>query len=687
MDTRRPRQGSDHTPDKTIMESTTLSKPFKNQVNPWGPLIVLLILGGVNPVALGNSPHQVFNLTWEVTNGDRETVWAITGNHPLWTWWPDLTPDLCMLALHGPSYWGLEYRAPFSPPPGPPCCSGSSDSTPGCSRDCEEPLTSYTPRCNTAWNRLKLSKVTHAHNEGFYVCPGPHRPRWARSCGGPESFYCASWGCETTGRASWKPSSSWDYITVSNNLTSDQATPVCKGNEWCNSLTIRFTSFGKQATSWVTGHWWGLRLYVSGHDPGLIFGIRLKITDSGPRVPIGPNPVLSDRRPPSRPRPTRSPPPSNSTPTETPLTLPEPPPAGVENRLLNLVKGAYQALNLTSPDKTQECWLCLVSGPPYYEGVAVLGTYSNHTSAPANCSVASQHKLTLSEVTGQGLCIGAVPKTHQVLCNTTQKTSDGSYYLAAPTGTTWACSTGLTPCISTTILDLTTDYCVLVELWPRVTYHSPSYVYHQFERRAKYKKEPVSLTLALLLGGLTMGGIAAGVGTGTTALVATQQFQQLQAAMHDDLKEVKKSITNLEKSLTSLSEVVLQNRRGLDLLFLKEGGLCAALKEECCFYADHTGLVRDSMAKLRERLSQRQKLFKSQQGWFKGLFNKSPWFTTLISTIMGPLIILLLILLFGPCILNRLVQFIKDRISVVQALVLTQQYHQLKTIGDCKSRE
>lgn len=88
------------------------------------------------------------------------------------------------------------------------------------------------------------------------------------------------------------------------------------------------------------------------------------------------------------------------------------------------------------------------------------------------------------------------------------------------------------------------------------------------------------------------------------------------------------------------------------------------------------------MAKLRERLSQRQKLFKSQQGWFKGLFNKSPWFTTLISTIMGPLIILLLILLFGPCILNRLVQFIKDRISVVQALVLTQQYHQLKTIED-----
>lgn len=350
---------------------------------------------------------------------------------------------------------------------------------------------------------------------------------------------------------------------------------------------------------------------------------------------------------------------------------------GSGDRLFNIIQGAYRALNSSSPDRTQECWLCLTSSPPYYEGVAVSGNYSNSTTASPTCNSLPSHKLTLTEVSGRGTCIGSIPLSHQDLCNQTRPMGKGNYYLVAGMGTYWACNTGLTPCISAAVFNQTSEFCVLIEIWPRITYHRSEFIHQHLEGLIRNRREPVSLTLALLLGGITMGGLAAGIGTGTTALMQTSQLGELQQAMHEDLRALEESVSALEKSLTSLSEVVLQNRRGLDVLFLKEGGLCAALGEECCFYADHTGVVRDNMAKLRERLNKREQERLNHQGWFESWFNRSPWFTTFLSTLAGPLIILLLLLTFGPCIINRLVQFINDRVSAVKILILRQKYQAL----------
>ena len=93
----------------------------------------------------------------------------------------------------------------------------------------------------------------------------------------------------------------------------------------------------------------------------------------------------------------------------------------------------------------------------------------------------------------------------------------------------------------------------------------------------------------------------AGIGMGIGGIASSTTFcHTLSRDFTHDIERVAKSLVALRDQLDSLAEVVLQNRRGLDLLTAEQGGLCLFLNEEYCFYVNQSGLVRDMAQQLRE---------------------------------------------------------------------------------------
>ena len=68
-------------------------------------------------------------------------------------------------------------------------------------------------------------------------------------------------------------------------------------NFLCNPVRLKFSNEGKSFPGWEAGQSWGLWLYQSGYNSGLLFTVRLKVgpIQIGPTRGIEPNSVLVPR--------------------------------------------------------------------------------------------------------------------------------------------------------------------------------------------------------------------------------------------------------------------------------------------------------------------------------------------------------------------------------------------------------
>ena len=140
----------------------------------------------------------------------------------------------------------------------------------------------------------------------------------------------------------------------------------------------------------------------------------------------------------------------------------------------------------------------------------------------------------------------------------------------------------------------------------------------------------------------------------------------------DSLEEIANSLITIQNQLDSLAAVVLQNRRGLDLL-TAEKDLCLFLEEACCFYANKSGVVKEATRSLTNRAVRIcQHLSNSWEYWLSN-WNWIPW----VLPFLGPLLLLTLILAFSPCLMRLFSKFLQDCLQAftnrsIHELLLTQ---------------
>ncbi|XP_006165946.1 syncytin-1-like [Tupaia chinensis] len=258
-----------------------------------------------------------------------------------------------------------------------------------------------------------------------------------------------------------------------------------------------------------------------------------------------------------------------------PLVFPRPKNQPLDSRTYDLLDLTFALLNTSDPTLTQSCWLCLHHQTPI--PYALPSNLSLHSTS-SNCSVSPPFlvqplfPVNTSCITSNSTNITSISLDFVSFSNCTTHFENHSLSWP-PNNTVFVCGNNMA---YTTLPPSWTGSCSLATLLPEIEVFNgnepvpiPSLDFIARRPKRAVQLIPIFATL----------GFTAAATVGSTGLGYSLHIKQITEGLISDVQQVASTITLIQDQLDSLTEVVLQKRRGLDLLLAEQGGLCLALQE------------------------------------------------------------------------------------------------------------
>ncbi|KAM8812657.1 ERV-BabFcenv provirus ancestral Env polyprotein-like [Rhynchonycteris naso] len=324
---------------------------------------------------------------------------------------------------------------------------------------------------------------------------------------------------------------------------------------------------------------------------------------------------------------------------------------------VKLIQQGIHILNLISLHSPSNCFLCALLQQAPITAVPLTYSLSGLTTTPEPFSLPGVTLFQPNISQPIPVCYSAQKHPH---CN--QTISLTQFPATSPNGTHFWCNSTLLK----TLTQPSSTPCIPVIIAPQLVYYKEEEFANHLStsraRRAVFIPVILGLTLATSIAALGIG--SAGLGH---SLVVTNQ---LRADLEQALDNSATSLASLQRQLTSLAQVSLQNRRALDLLMAEKGGTCLFLQEQCCYYINESGVIEENVQSLR-KLQEKLRKYNQQQDTFTPEWWKSPLFS-MLAPILGLLLIICILLMFAPLLLRFVQTRLREitRVAVHQMMLL-----------------